>query len=330
MANEYFNQVNSNLPIPSRRQRKSIGRRIITYSIILIIVLSLGSVGVSTYVGWSLTHPDRMVIDDSPSNYGLVYEDVEFKSADGDVKLSGWWIDSRRNGTAQNGKTIIFAHGYKQNRLQDRVPILEMAKLLSDKGYNSLLFDFRNSGVSEGDLTSVGYFEKQDLLGAIQYAKSVYPDSDIVLIGFSMGASVSIITAAESPDVVGVIADSPFDDLDSYLRENLSVWSGLPDFPFTPLILGILPPLTGIKTSEVSPINSVTKLGKRPLLLIHGDADESIPMDNSKRILAAAADNPNAQLWVVQGADHVWARSVATGEYDRNVLAFLESLPKGK
>src|SRR5690625_6435167 len=71
-----------------------------------------------------------------------------------------------------------------------------------------------------------------------------------------MGGSTALLAAAQSDDVVGVVADSPFSDLEDYLKVNLPVWSHLPDFPFTPLILGIMPIITDLDPKEPSP-NSV-------------------------------------------------------------------------
>jgi fermentation-respiration switch protein FrsA (DUF1100 family) len=322
----------NNAPSTSRSpQSKWIWKRSLVYRILIISILAflilslLGSVGISAYVGWSLTHPERMPIDDSPSNYGLTYEDVVFKSKGGDVDLSGWWLDTKQNGVTPVGKTIIFAHGYSHNRLYKRIPTLSLTQLLIDKGYDTLLFDFRNSGVSGGDITSVGQLEKFDLLGAIDFVKSIRPNSEIILFGFSMGASTSLIAAAESPDVTAVIADSPFDDLTTYLEANLSVWSDLPNFPFTPMMMTIIPLITGLDPKEVSPISTIHQFGKRPILFIHGDADHSIPMGNSERILAAS-HNPNAELWIVHGADHVFARKVNPEAYDRKILEFLAKI----
>jgi len=71
------------------------------------------------------------------------------------------------------------------------------------------------------------------LLGAVDYVKSKPElNQEIVLMGFSMGASTSILAAAREPAVSAVIADSPFADLKNYLNDKLSVWTELPSFPF--------------------------------------------------------------------------------------------------
>jgi dipeptidyl aminopeptidase/acylaminoacyl peptidase len=314
-------------PPETTTPRKSIVR-MKTFVLLLTVLVALsfiGCVGISTYVGWSLTHPERKPIDESPEKYGLLYEDITFPSHDGQVTISGWWIPAQSKSEGSKGKTIILSHGYGHNRIYKRVPALSMAHFLSKKGYNIILFDFRNAGRSGGDITSVGQWEKYDLLGAVDYAKTVQPESEVILIGFSMGASTSLLAAAESEDVIAVIADSPFDDLTRYLESNLPVWSGLPHFPFTPMILNILPWITDLDAKEVSPISTIDQIGNRPLLFIHGGADNAISKENSERLLAAS-HNPNAELWIVPGAHHVYSRYMDPAAYDRKILEFLSKL----
>lgn len=295
---------------------------------ILVLILTATtslSVGVSAYVGWNLTHPIRDPIDTLPSSLGLSYKEISFKSNVDNVILSGWWIPASNNGITPLNKTIIFAHGYGNNRLQRNVPGLAIAEYLVKRGYNVMMFDFRNSGESGGNLTSVGQFEKYDLLGAIGFAKSLKSDAKIILFGFSMGASTSLLAAAASPDVAGVIADSPFDNLKPYLKTNLPVWSHLPNFPFTSLIMAVIPPLTGMNPDDSNPLAVVQQIAPRPILFIHGDSDTAIPMVNSQNLLAAA-HNDHAELWVVHGADHVKSYITNPKAYLEKIILFLNEV----
>src|SRR5690606_23492087 len=117
-----------------------------------------------------------------------------------DLTLRGWFMPPQGE---DKGLTVVMAHGYKQNREQSDIPALTVANFLVDSGYAVLMFDFRNSGQSGGNLTSVGQFEKNDLLGAIDWVNDTHP-SKIALLGFSMGATTSILAAAEAPNVLGL------------------------------------------------------------------------------------------------------------------------------
>lgn len=274
-------------------------------------------VAISLKVGWSLTHPVRKALDDSPESYGLLYETIEINSAPDQITLQGWMIEAD-----DPRGTIIMAHGYRGNRLETGVPALALAKELHTHGYHVLMFDFRNSGESEGDLTTVGYKEKEDLLSAVQFAKNYAPDVPIGVIGFSMGASTAIVASAEEPLIEAVIADSPFSDLRVYLESNLPYWSDLPHFPFTFIIMNTLPLLTGIDVDEVSPRKAMESLDT-PVLLIHGAGDEAIPYQNSEEIYSKAKSG-NAELWIPEGSDHVKSYADHSEEYLHRVLQFLE------
>lgn len=202
--------------------------------VVLLAVLAIAIVGFAAYVGWKLTHPPRKPLAAHPGDYGLAYEDVRFPSATGDQQLAGWYIPAQ--GKIPAKATVIFSHGYAGNRLEEGLPALELARSLVDEGYDVLMYDFRNCGLSTGSITTVGYFEQHDVLGAVQWAKE-HGGGPIALLGFSMGATSSLLAAAQDPAVAGVIADSPFSHLTRYLKRNLPVWTRLPNFPFTTLIL---------------------------------------------------------------------------------------------
>lgn len=292
---------------------------IIGVLIFLAVAAALGVLGTSGYVGWNLTHPVREAIDNSPRELGLAYTDIQFPSRGDSLALSGWLLKS-----PANQKTVIMAHGYRKNRLQNDVPALPIAKDLVAQGYNVIMFDFRNSGISEGSLTSVGQYEVQDLLGAVDYVKSQPGlNQEIVLMGFSMGASTAILAGAREPAVAAVVADSPFADLATYLDQNLSVWTELPSVPFNQAFFLVVPPMTGLRMEAVSPIKEVGALQDRHLLLIHGVADTDIPISSSEALARAL---PGTELVPVPEAGHVKSYNTNPDLYLKEVNTFLAGI----
>ncbi|HLY67114.1 MAG TPA: alpha/beta fold hydrolase, partial [Chloroflexota bacterium] len=266
------------------------------------------------YVAWTLSHPGRKNVNTTPD--GFNYRDVQFQSTIDHLNLYGWFLD------AGSDKTVVMVHGYRDNRLQDQVPALGVARGLVDHGYNFLTFDLRDAGQSDGSVTTIGAFEVRDALGAIGFVKSLRgPGQHIVLLGYSMGAATALLAAAQDHDVQAVIADSAFSDLYPYLQGNLTHWSRLPAFPFTPLILSIEPALTGADPRLADPMKAMPNISA-PILFIHGLADNSIPYENSQQ-LRAAATNPMDQLWLVPGADHIQSFATDPGGYWDHVLPFL-------
>jgi pimeloyl-ACP methyl ester carboxylesterase len=289
---------------------------------IFLLLGMAGCVGMSAFVGWKLTHPMRLPLDDSPGNYGLPYQDIEFPSRTKDVKLSGWFL-TPTNQESASPMTLILSHGYAGTRLEKGLPALSLAKTLVEAGYFVLMFDFRNSGLSSGHLTTVGFLEKQDLLGAIDWVREHQPGK-IGLIGYSMGATTSLLAAAEVPDIAGIVADSPYSQLKPYLKQNLSVWSRLPNFPFTWLIITILPRLTGIDPHQVDALIAVQQIYPRPVLFIHSQDDSAIPFTHSAKMWRMHQDR--FEFWKTEKAGHVGTYQLYTQEYTSRVLAFFEHL----
>lgn len=307
---------------PLLKQRPKKRFKILLYALIIVLILSIVvTAGISSYIGWQLTHPPTRPLETTPAKMQLAYEDIEFKSRGDELKMKGWYMPPKEQ---DNNMTVIIAHGYKQNRVQADVPALEIADKLVDSGYGVVMFDFRNSGESEGSVTSVGQFEKNDLLGAIDWVKA-QSNGQIALLGFSMGATTSILAAAEEPEVAGVLVDSPFSKLRTYLEDNLSVWSDLPKYPFTPFIMAIIPPLTGLSVDEVDALAAVDDVYPRPILFIHGEEDTKIPFSESEKMWKK---HPDAfDFWKAPKGDHMEVYQYQKELYFDKMFTFLDNLP---
>lgn len=279
---------------------------------VLVLVAFLAVVGISAYIGDQLTSPERETLTFTPKTLGVKYENITIESED-QQDLYGWWIPH-----PTPRATIVFAHGYGKNREQSDLPLKELIPEFHEQGYQFLTFDFRGSGISEGDRVTVGAKEQSDLAAAIAYAKE-RSDGPIVLFGVSMGAATALVTADDT-DVAAVIADSPFSDLRGYLETNLPVWSDLPNFPFTPVIMTVTPWFTGLDADLVKPIDDMAQI-EAPVLLIHSQGDDAIPVSESEQLAAAGED---VELWVTENDGHVQSHRSFQTEYRQTVFEFLE------
>lgn len=287
----------------------------------LIFIALIVCIGIAVHVGNTMTHPDKKPIDQFPSDYGMNYEDIEFVSRDDETDLSGWVIEPE----TEAKMTLIFGHGYKGNRFEDHISFFSMAENLIQEDYRIIMFDFRYAGNSGGDMSTVGAKEQLDMLGAVDWASDHYNDP-VGLLGISMGGSTALLAAAQSDNVVGVVADSPYSDLEDYLKVNLPVWSDLPDFPFTPLILTIMPLITDLDPKEASPVSVLDDIAPRPVLFIHNEGDTSIPYTESELMVEQHPDV--FDLWLTDGEGHVKSYEQNETEYIKRVDAFFtETLP---
>ena len=310
--------IGATVPFPRSRDR-GFPWRLLWRAGICLVGAFFVCCAIGAYVGWTLTHPARKPLDASPSGFNS--RDVQFQSVVDHLVLSGWFID------ASSDKTVIMVHGYRDNRLQGNVPGLDVARGLVDHGYNFLTFDLRDAGRSDGSMTTIGVYEQRDVLGAIAFVRTLgVPGRHIALLGYSMGAATALLVAGQDAGVQAVVSDSAFADLYPYLQENLPVWSHLPAFPFTPLILAFEPAITGVNPRLAGPVRAVPKI-QAPVLFIHGLADTQVPYHNSQELLAAAK-NAADQLWLVPDADHVKSFQTDTQGYWDHVLPFLASALK--
>ena len=259
---------------------------------ILLLLLVIAVVSISAYKGWKLLHPEKEVIAAFTSNIVPEYRDISFRSSDKSLQLKGWFFQLKNS-----NRTVILAHSYGKNRLEYGEKSINMIKSFLDKGYNVFTFDFRNSGQSDGKFTTMGYYEKEDLKAAIKYVGE-QGAKYIVLMGFSTGASASLL-AAEEQKVTAVIADSPYASLETYLKSDLDRWTGLPAFPFNQTVLYAMEIFSGMETGNADTVGNMDRLKPCRLLLIHSKNDNIIPVENSRKLQSVYSGYApdNAEIW---------------------------------
>lgn len=247
----------------------------------------------------------------APARFGLRYEDVTFASKDG-TKLKGWFI--RGFGEKPKG-TVIHFHG-NANNMASHFPAVGW---LPKYGFNVLAFDYRGYGKSEGQPSPGGLY--LDCLAAIEYVKSrkeVDPDK-ILLFGQSLGAANAIAVigkpASEFQPVTGiraVLADSSFYSYRAIAANKIR------QFPLVSLLRKPLAFL--VVDNRYSPERFVASVSPVPILFIHGDSDEVVPVSHSER-LYQRAKGPKT-FWKVTGGQHIDAILRHPKTYQPRILRF--------
>lgn len=250
----------------------------------------------------------------SPKSYGMDWTIVQFSSTDR-VHLKGWYIPA--TGTPKG--TIIYCHGLNRTRIE----MLPKAAYGHELGYNGLLFDFRHQGASEGAMTTLGYKERFDVLGAVRYAiDGERPARPIVLWGVSMGAAAALLAAADSPDVAGVISDSSFLSLSDTVKHHLKLFLHLPSFPIADEVIYWLGWRGGFWPSEFNVGNAVERMGQRPILFVAVDGDRRMPPSVGDALYARAR-SPESRLIVLPGHRHGEGFNQAPEQYEKALREFL-------
>ncbi len=273
--------------------------KILVYLVVFMVIFSL-------LIFYMSIRPQKIITDLEPSDLGLKYEEITFKSADG-VKLSAWFIPNNKTKA-----TIIVMHGYPA----DKANLLGIAEFLA-KDFNVFLFDFRSFGKSEGSYTTAGYLEKNDLLGAIQYLEKEKNITKIGVFGFSLGGAVALMT--NHTNIKAIVTDSAYTKL-SHMVEHMYSPFFILKYPlsFLTKLYGII--FLGLNVDDVSPVDNIINI-KTPILIIHAEKDSQIPVNEAYLLHNA---NRKAELWIVKNADHGMAHATNPEEYENKIIEFFK------
>lgn len=262
-----------------------------------------------------ITHPIaiRAPVELTPEDYGFSYEDVHVTSADG-LNLVGWYVPPK------NGAMVMLQHGYKGTR----IGMLEEAEMLHKHGYGVLLTTVRAHDLSEGEVITFGYYEMQDLEAWYQFLleqEEVDP-TKIGILGNSMGGSLAIQYAAQNEEIKAVVVQSAFSSLDDTVSTSVEAFTGLPAFPFGPMIVFWAEVELGEDSSLIDAKKWIGLLSPRPILLLHGGKDVLIARDSADKLFEAAGDPK--ELWYEPELGHTEFDLAIPEEYEKRVVGFFD------
>ncbi len=287
---------------------------LLIYAAVLIVALLLLFVLLAYQVYRRAFVPPRPLwLDDftfTPFEFSADYEDVELVTADG-INFGAWHF--RQPGSPQ---TVIVSGGHKGQRQG----ALGIAVALWRKGFNVVLYSYRGMPGSDRAPVTFGIKEVLELQAAIAFARKRIPNARIGLLGYSMGAVVTMLGAAGEPGVQALVLDSPFSDLRQLMIENVRNASHLPGTPFVWLAGVMFRLRTRHRLSECRPLDVLSSLEPRPLFFIHGGADAITNVNHSRRLYDAYR-GPR-EIWIVQGAPHTGAYFADRPLYVERVAGF--------
>jgi alpha-beta hydrolase superfamily lysophospholipase len=302
---------------PSRALTDMYGSRLFRLALPLGGALVTAALGLGAYVVHQLNGPrHRTWRDDytfSPFEVGVEFEDVEFQTQDG-LTLRGWWFPHPET------KSVVVALSGHKGAKHD---LLGIGSGLWRAGNNVLLFDFRGCGTSDAAPLSLAHRELADARAAVAYVRRRMPDARIGLIGFSMGAAVAILTAISDPEITGVVSDSSFAGI-SEVVEAAYRRHGLPARILVPIADALNRWRHGYTFSSVRPVDVISRLSPRPVLIIHGADDAMTPVEQANRLYEAAVEPKD--LWITENTPHCGTYFVDREEYVHRVAGFFGSL----
>lgn len=275
-------------------------------------------VGVGLYIVDTITRPRRIegfadLYTFTPFELNLPAEEVTFPSLQGSHQVGGWYIPH-----PQATATIIICPGYRGRRSD----VLGMSGQLWKAGYNVLAFEYYGHGTVVGERITLGYREINDFLGAVAYAKQRAPQTRLGVVGYSMGAAVTIMGTARAPEIEVLVADSAFATHRSAVEYSVRHTLHLPFALFDWITDLLLFWRAGYHFNQVEPLRDVSRIAPRPLMIIHGLHDSLVnPQDGID--LYEAAGEPK-ELWLLPDVDHCGAYFADRIVYTKRVISFLD------
>jgi len=281
-----------------------------TFALWLLIPVAL-VLGVGLGLSFYLTRRHYPAEIHTPAEYGLEFEEVPLRTADG-LTLRGWWIPAPN---PERAVVILHGHGGSMDGDVHRAPMFHRA------GFGVLLLDFRAHGRSPGRLATFGYLERWDVLAAVEFLKSRGVQR-IGLLGFSYGGMASMLAAPICPDVHAVVTDGGPARLRSAIigrGAELGLPKGLTAF-LAWVTIAITSARLGVNLFRYEPVRWVGQIAPRPILFIHGDLD---PYCFDFDDLFAAAREPK-EVWRLPEVGHTQASEVYPEEFYRRVVGFFD------
>ena len=257
-----------------------------------------------------------------PGVLGVEFSTVSYSSPFGE--FPAWLVDG------DSSTWAIFVHGRGVHMREG----LRILPTLVEAGMPTMMISYRNDEASpqtEDRLARFGATEWEDLEGAVEYALD-HGAGEVVLVGFSMGGAISMAFLERSPlaaSVSAVIFDSPALDVAGMVEARAADTDIIPGVPIkVPASLTAAAKVFADIRFDVTwwlvDYPSHPNVVGVPILLIHGDDDGSVPVDQS--ISFAESLGEVARLELFPGAGHVRSWNVDRDRYQRVVAEFLADI----
>jgi uncharacterized protein len=257
------------------------------------------------------------MITDAPQR--ITRTGFEIRPPDGGPPIRG---DLRVAEGVKPKTAVVFVHGFKGFRNWGAWPALMRA--LASAGHAAVNFDFSRNGIgADGELSAMELFRENTHTRELDEIRAVVDAlaegrlggrklRRIGLVGHSRGGGAGVIAAAEDDRIGALVTLAAIADIPSrWSEKEIAIWRRGGDVR-----------IENARTRQQMPIGpdywvdlqqnharldiaAAAARVTQPWLIVHGDADTSVPVDDAHALFSAAGEN--AELMLVKGADHVFA-----------------------
>ncbi|UUV22604.1 alpha/beta hydrolase [Paenimyroides aestuarii] len=239
----------------------------------------------------------------------LKFKTVQLQS---NKKVEGWYCPVE----AALGTVILF-HGYGG----EKSSMLDKAAIFDSLGYNTFLIDFMGSGGSEGNTTTIGFKEAEQVKTAYNYLVSK-GEKEIYLFGTSMGA-VAIMKAIKDYDMQprAIILECPFGTMYDTVAARFSNMN-VPTFPMA----GLLVFWGGVQNNFWAFSHNPATYAKHiscPTLLLFGEKDKNVSKKEIDEIYNNLAGSKKLKTYSSAGHENYLKKY--RNQWTEDVVNFLKS-----
>lgn len=186
-------------------------------------------------------------------------------------RLQGYYIPA---GAEKSRRVVFIVHGYRSEHAETAGVFRE---LYHSRGFDIFTCDHTGAGESGGRTIGYGVFESADCLKWLDYLQEkLGSDIQVILHGFSMGGATVLKMSDRLPDCVKfIVEDSGFIDAREILRGQLG--------PLYKIMYGLNRLIGGFDLTD-SDVRDNLRLSDKPLLVVHGEKDTTVPFSMAPRI----------------------------------------------
>ena len=250
-------------------------------------------------------HPDRTARA-TPDLSNVDYEDVFFETADG-ATLHGYFMPA----VAEPKGAVLHLHGNAAN-VSGHWPFVGW---LPAEGYHVLTFDYRGYGRSEGRVTRQGTVEDAEAALTFLRQRPEVDGAQVAVFGQSLGGALAPVLVVSNEDAIcGFIIDAGFSSYrrvaEHHTRRN-------------PLLTVLAWWYPMCLDDSFEPLDAIRKIDNTPKLIMHGDADQVVPVEMATELFIGAKEPKT--LWIIPGGSHYSIWNEGGREARRRVTEFLSA-----
>lgn len=234
------------------------------------------------------TAPRHAKVEPRPQILDHAVQSVNINTEDG-LRLSAWYIP------ADTERAVIVMPGIRCSRRS----ATSNAEMYLSWGYTVLMPDLRGTGESDGELVSIGYYERKDLIACFKYLKDL-GYRHIGAHGTSLGAATICFAAPELPELSFAVLESSYDTINHALDNRLDMYN-VPHFLAWPVKMFATLRL-GAGPRQIRPIDYIARF-TAPTLIIGGDSERVLRLAETEALYQHCS-SPLKKIHIFKGGRH--------------------------